>query len=149
MGKNPEKRVNEYKEKLPIMPLRNTVVFPHQVIPLAVGRQKSLNLLKYLDEENRIIGLVSQKDGTVEEPEIDELYEWGTASMILKKFKMPDGSEQLIVQGMYRIRLQNFIRTDPNFEAIVVPVQDSIIPTVEVEALVNNLKMLFQKIVDL
>ncbi len=53
------------------MPLRNTVVFPHQVIPLAVGRQKSLNLLKYLDEENKIIGLVSQKDGTIEEPDAE------------------------------------------------------------------------------
>ena len=119
MSKKPEIFDNEYKEKLPIMPLRNTVVFPHQVIPLAVGRQKSLNLLKYLDEENRIIGLVSQKDGTVEEPKVEELYEWGTASMILKKFKMPDGSEQLIVQGMYRFRIEKIVKTDPNFEAVV------------------------------
>jgi len=149
MNKNPEIFDNEYKEKLPIMPLRNTVVFPHQVIPLAVGRQKSLNLLKYLDEENRIIGLVSQKDGSVEEPKVEELYDWGTASMILKKFKMPDGSEQLIVQGMYRFRVEKIVKTDPNFEAVVIPVQDDITPTVEIEALVNNLKMLFQKIVDL
>lgn len=84
----------DYTEKLPVMPLKNTVVFPHQVIPLAVGRQKSLNLLRYIDEENKIIGLISQKDGSVEEPGQDDLYEWGTASMILKKFKMPDGSEQ-------------------------------------------------------
>ena len=75
-------------EVLPIMPLRNTVVFPHQVIPLAVGREKSLNLLKLVDEESKIIGLVSQKDGNLEEPKGDDLYQWGTAAMILKKFKM-------------------------------------------------------------
>ena len=74
-------------EVLPIMPLRNTVVFPHQVIPLAVGREKSLNLLKYLEEESKVIGLVSQKDGNMEEPEYTDLYEWGTAAMILKNFK--------------------------------------------------------------
>jgi len=136
-------------EVLPIMPLRNTVVFPHQVIPLAVGREKSLNLLKYLDEETKVIGLVSQKDGNLEEPKANDLYEWGTAAMILKKFKMPDGSEQLIVQGIYRFEVLKYDQVEPHYEATVMPAQESITQTVEVEALVNNLKMLFQKIVDL
>jgi ATP-dependent Lon protease len=136
-------------EVLPIMPLRNTVVFPHQVIPLAVGREKSLNLLKLVDEESKIIGLVSQKDGNLEEPKGDDLYEWGTAAMILKKFKMPDGSEQLIVQGMYRFKVLKYAQIEPHFEATVLPAQESVSQTVEVEALMNNMKMLFQKIVDL
>jgi ATP-dependent Lon protease len=136
-------------EVLPIMPLRNTVVFPHQVIPLAVGREKSLNLLKLVDEESKVIGLVSQRDGNLEEPRSEDLYEWGTAAMILKKFKMPDGSEQLIVQGMYRFKILNFGQVDPHFEATVLPAQESVTQTVEVEALMNNMKMLFQKIVDL
>jgi ATP-dependent Lon protease len=136
-------------EVLPIMPLRNTVVFPHQVIPLAVGREKSLNLLKLVDEESKIIGLVSQKDGNLEEPKGDDLYEWGTAAMILKKFKMPDGSEQLIVQGMYRFKILKYSQIEPHFEATVLPAQESVTQTVEVEALMNNMKMLFQKIVDL
>ncbi len=136
-------------EVLPIMPLRNTVVFPHQVIPLAVGREKSLNLLKLVDEESKIIGLVSQRDGNLEEPKGDDLYEWGTAAMILKKFKMPDGSEQLIVQGMYRFKILKFSQIEPHFEATVLPAQESVTQTVEVEALMNNMKMLFQKIVDL
>ena len=143
--------INEisFTEVLPIMPLRNTVVFPHQVIPLAVGREKSLNLLKLVDEETKIIGLVSQKDGNLEEPKGDDLYEWGTAAMILKKFKMPDGSEQLIVQGMYRFKIMKFSQIEPHFEATVLPAQESVNQTVEVEALMNNMKMLFQKIVDL
>jgi len=139
----------ELVERLPVMPLKNTVVFPHQVIPLAVGRQKSLNLLKYIDDENKIIGLVSQRDGSVEEPHPDDLFTWGTAAMILKKFKMPDGSEQLIVQGMYRIKILEYMQTEPHFEAKVIPAQENVQSTVEIEALVNNLKMLFQKIVDL
>ena len=136
-------------ELLPMMPLRNTVVFPHQVVPLAVGREKSLSLLKYLGEDEKIIGLVSQSDGNVEEPLEKDLYKWGTAAMVLKKFKMPDGSEQLIVQGMYRIKILKYSQTNPYFEATVVPVQEISYESVEVDALVNNLKMLFQKIVDL
>jgi ATP-dependent Lon protease len=136
-------------ESLPIMPLRNTVVFPHQVVPLAVGREKSLKLLKFIDDENKVIGLISQKDGNIEDPTIDDLYNWGTAAMILKKFKMPDGSEQLIIQGMYRIKIINYLQVEPHFEANVVPVQEVYTKSVEIDALVNNLKMLFQKIVDL
>jgi len=136
-------------EQMQIMPLRNTVVFPHQVVPLAVGREKSLNLLRYIDDENKIIGLVSQKDGSIEEPGENDLFDWGTAAMILKKFKMPDGSEQLIVQGMYRIKILSYSQQDPYFEATVIPAQETTIDSVEVDALVNNLKMLFQKIVDL
>ncbi|HGY56617.1 MAG TPA: endopeptidase La [Caldithrix abyssi] len=135
-------------ESMPIMPLRNTVVFPHQVIPLAVGRQKSLNLLEGLDEEDRVIGLVAQKDGRVEDPTLEDLYTWGTAAMILKKFKMPDGSEQLIVQGMYRFRLLNLLQTEPYFRGSVIQIEDDYQPSVEVEALVNNIKNVFQKIVE-
>lgn len=136
-------------EELPIMPLRNTVVFPHQVVPLAVGREKSLKLLKYMDEENKIIGLVSQKDGNIEEPGENDLFHWGTAAMILKKFRMPDGSEQLIVQGMYRIKILQYTQTEPHFEATVLPAQEIASDSVEIDALINNLKMLFQNIVDL
>ncbi len=135
-------------ESMPIMPLRNTVVFPHQVIPLAVGREKSLNLLEGLDEEDRVIGLVAQKDGRVEDPTLEDLYTWGTAAMILKKFKMPDGSEQLIVQGMYRFRLLNLLQTEPYFRGSVIQIEDDYQPSVEVEALVNNIKNVFQKIVE-
>ncbi len=136
---------------MPIMPLRNTVVFPHQVVPLAVGRERSLNLLNNLDEGTKIIGLIAQQDGRVEEPSFDDLFRWGTAAMILKKFKMPDGSEQLIVQGLYRFEIGEFTKSDPFFEAAVIQKNDIPISsenTVEIEALANNIKNLFQKIVD-
>lgn len=146
-----EMNLDPVAEILPVMPLRNTVVFPHQVIPLAVGREKSLNLLNELDEETKIIGLISQQDGRIEEPGYEDLFEWGTAAMILKKFKMPDGSEQLIVQGLYRFQVAEFTRDEPFFEAAVyqkddVPLSEA--ENIETEALSNNVKNVFQKIVD-
>ena len=135
-------------EIMPIMSLRNTVVFPHQVIPLAVGREKSLNLLRGLSEETKIIGLITQQDGRVEDPKIDDLYTWGTAAMILKMFKMPDGSEQLIVQGLYRFKLRQVHQEDPFFKADVEQVLDVYEPSVEVDALSLNIKNIFQKLVD-
>lgn len=142
------KITSESIEILPVMPLRNTVVFPHQVIPLAVGREKSLNLLHNLDEGTKVIGLVAQRDGRVEEPVPEDLYTWGTAAMILKKFKMPDGSEQIIVQGLYRFKLLEVTQTDPFFMAKVQQMPDEFEADMEVEALMNNIKTVFQKIVD-
>lgn len=135
-------------EIIPIMSLRNTVVFPHQVIPLAVGREKSLNLLRGLSEETKIIGLITQQDGRVEDPKINDLYTWGTAAMILKMFKMPDGSEQLIVQGLYRFKLRQVQQEEPYFKATVEQVLDVYEPSVEVDALSLNIKNIFQKLVD-
>jgi len=142
------KVVAESAEELSIIPLRNTVVFPHQVIPLAVGRDKSLKLLESLGEDTKIIGLIAQRDGRVEEPVTEDLYEWGTAAMILKKFKMPDGSEQLIVQGLYRFKLISMEQTEPFFRGLIQQMPDVFASDVETEALVNNIKNLFQKIVD-
>lgn len=135
-------------ETVPVMPLRNTVVFPHQVIPLAVGREKSLNLLKGLSDDTKIIGLVAQQDGRIEDPVFRDLYKWGTAAMILKMFKMPDGSEQLIVQGLYRFKLGHIDQEDPFFKASIIQVNDELESSVEIDALVLNIKNVFQNIVD-
>ncbi len=136
------------KDIIPIMPLRNTVVFPHQVIPLAVGREKSLNLLKGLSEETKIIGLVAQQDGRIEDPNAKDLFKWGTAAMILKMFKMPDSSEQLIVQGLYRFKIDQIQQQDPFYKASVIQINDELEPSVEIDALVLNIKNVFQNIVD-
>ncbi len=142
------KIVPETMETLPIMPLRNTVVFPHQVIPLAVGREKSLALLNSLDEGTKVIGLIAQRDGRVEDPTVEDLYTWGTAAMILKKFKMPDGSEQIIVQGLYRFKLLEMTQSEPFFMGKVQQMPDEFESDMEVEALMNNIKNVFQKVVD-
>ncbi len=142
------KVVSETQEKLAIMPLRNTVIFPHQVVPLAVGREKSLKLLEHIGEETKVIGLITQRDGRVEDPVVDDLFDWGTAAMILKKFKMPDGSEQVIVQGLYRFRLVHMEQTEPFFEGLIEQMPDEFEEDMEVEALVSNIKNVFQKVAD-
>jgi ATP-dependent Lon protease len=136
-------------EILPIMSLRNTVVFPHQVLPLSVGREKSLNLMHGLNEDMKIIGLIAQRDARIEEPKIEDLHPYGTVAMVLKNFKMPDGSEQVIVQGMYRFKVVKFTKSEPYFEAETEIINDVYEPSIEVDALTINIRNVFQKVVDL
>jgi ATP-dependent Lon protease len=107
-----------------------------------------LNLLKGLGEETKIIGLIAQQDGRIEDPTTKDLFNWGTAAMILKMFKMPDGSEQLIVQGLYRFKLDQIVQEEPFYKASVLQVIDEYESSVEVDALALNIKNVFQKIVD-
>jgi len=84
---------------LPILPLRNTVMFPGVVMPITVGRQKSLQLVQEVYRGNRLLGTVAQKDGSVDDPSQNDLYQTGTIAQILKILEMPDGSTSVIIQG--------------------------------------------------
>lgn len=132
---------------VPLMPLRNTTLFPQQVIPLYIGRERSLNLLDDLEDENRIIVVVAQKDGAVEVPDSGELYEWGTLAQILKVFDMPDKSKSAIVQGIERVRIHNIISEDPYYRAIVERSREYYEDTLKVEALTATLRQLFTQLV--
>src|SRR6187200_2976436 len=90
---------------LPILPIRNIVVFPGTVMPLNVGRQKSKNLLDEVMPGEKVIGVVTQKNPDVEDPQYPDLYTVGVAAMILKLFKLPDGNQSIIVHGLTRFRL--------------------------------------------
>src|SRR5262245_37550136 len=91
--------------QLPILPIRNIVVFPGTVRPLNVGRQKSKNLLDEVMPAEKLIGVVTQKNADVEDPGFTDLYQFGVAAMILKLFKLPDGNQSIIVHGLTRFRL--------------------------------------------
>lgn len=110
-------------EKLPeilsILPLRNTVLFPGVVIPITVGRDKSINLIKEANKGDKIIGVVSQKSDAVEDPQASDLNEVGTVAQILKMLRMPDGNTTVIIQGKRRFRIQEFLQTDPYFTASI------------------------------
>ena len=110
-----EDRMNkeEVPDKLPILPLRNNVLFPGVVIPITLGRDKSIKLIRDAYKGNKIIGVVSQKDSTVEEPKYEDLFTIGTVAQIVKMLKMPDGSSTIIIQGKKRLRLLKEIATDP------------------------------------
>ncbi|MBC8489773.1 MAG: endopeptidase La [Bacteroidetes bacterium] len=112
-------KAEKVPEKLPILPLRNTVLFPGVVIPITVGRDKSIKLIKDAFRDKKIIGVVAQKDAEVEEPGIDDLNRIGTVANIIKILQMPDGNTTVIIQGKKRFQLLELISSDPYFEARV------------------------------
>src|SRR5271170_8109311 len=99
---------------IPILPIRNIVVFPGTVMPLNVGRQKSKNLLDEVMPAEKLIGVVTQKNAEVEDPGVADLFSVGTACMILKLFKLPDGNQSIIVHGLVRFRLVASVRQQAN-----------------------------------
>ena len=112
MDKNIEKEQeieNGGGKTYPVMPLRNTVLFPQQVIPIYIGREKSLKLVNSLGKENKRIVVVAQEDGSVEDPRPEDLYSYGTLAVVLKVFDMPDNSKSAIVQGVDRVKILSYI----------------------------------------
>ncbi|MDY0103005.1 MAG: endopeptidase La [Lentimicrobium sp.] len=109
----------EVPEVLPILPLRNTVLFPGVVIPITVGRDKSIKLIKEFYKGSRIIGAVAQKDLEIEDPGTKDLNDIGTIAYIIKLLQMPDGSTTAIIQGKKRFRVTQYIQDDPYFIASV------------------------------
>ena len=104
-------------ETLSILPLRNTVLFPGVVIPITVGRDKSINLIKDAYKGDRIIGVVTQKSDSIEEPEAEDLHAVGTVAHIIKMLRMPDGNTTVIIQGKKRFRIKEFTQTEPYYKA--------------------------------
>lgn len=133
---------------LPILPLRNTVMFPGVVMPITVGRQKSLQLVQEVYRGNRLLGTVAQKDGSIDDPTKDDLYQIGTVAQILKILEMPDGTTSVIIQGKKRFEIIDYTQEFPYFKAKINSMED-IRPqedTVEFSAIIGSLKDLSIKI---
>lgn len=139
----------EVPEVLPILPLRNTVLFPGVVIPITVGRDKSINLIKEAYKNKQLIGVVAQKDVDVEEPGIEDLNKIGTVSNIIKILQMPDGSTTAIIQGKKRFQLIDIIQVEPYFKAHVTQYAEIDKPekNKEFKALISSLKDLSIQII--
>ena len=140
----------EFPRVLSLLPLRETVLFPQTVLPLAVAREPSVHLVDEAMLGSRLIGAVTQRDPTVEEPGPNDLYGVGTAAIIHKMLKYPDGTIRVVVQGLARFRVVEITQSTPFFLARV-EVLDEVVPEgdVEVEALARSATALFQKIVAL
>ena len=146
-----EQKIDKEKnpEVLPILPLRNTVLFPGVIIPITVTRARSIKLIKEAEKNNKIIGVVSQKDSKIELPQLTDLNKIGTVAQILKVLKMPDGNITAVIQGRKRFELDEMIETDPYYKARikdyveVKPYSDK-----EFDALVSSIKDLALKIID-
>jgi ATP-dependent Lon protease len=133
---------------LPILPLRNTVLFPGIVMPITVGRQKSLQLIQEVYRGNRLLGTVAQRDGSIDDPTKNDLYETGTIAQVLKILEMPDGSTSVIIQGKKRFEVKEYIQEFPYFKARISPMHDTQPQgdSVEFSAVVGSLKDLSIKI---
>lgn len=135
---------------LPILPLRNTVLFPGVVIPITVGRDKSINLIREYYRSSKIIGVVAQKEAEVEEPTFDDINSIGTVAYILKTFQMPDGSTTAILQGKKRFQIEEPIQTEPYFKAKVSQfgANEVAISNKNFDALISSLKDLSIQIIN-
>ena len=133
----------------PVMPLRNTVLFPQQVIPIYIGREKSLKLVNSLGKESKRIVVVAQEDGSVEDPRPEDLYSYGTLAVVLKVFDMPDNSKSAIVQGVERVKILSYVENDPFYRAVVeeIEVPNPSSDDLELDALTKNLRGSFSELI--
>ena len=137
--------------ELPVLPLRDTVLFPNSFMPLAVAREASVHLIDEATAMGRMIGVFTQREASVEEPLQEDLYPIGTATHIHKMFKLPDGSLRLIVQGLARVRLDRIVQARPYLRALVTPADEQLRDEdhLEIDALQRNIKSNFQQVVSL
>jgi ATP-dependent Lon protease len=137
--------------ELPILPLRDTVLFPNSFMPLAVARESSVRLIDDAIANGKLIAVFTQRDASVEEPGQDDLHTVGTATHIHKMFKLPDGSLRLIVQGLARVRLERIVQMRPYLRGAVVAAEESLREEdhLEIDALQRNIKSNFQQVVSL
>ena len=146
-----EEEINkeDVPEILPILPLRNTVLFPGVVIPITAGRDKSIQLIKEANKGNKIIGVVAQKNEGIEDPTVNDLHKVGTVAVILRMLKMPDGNTTVIIQGKKRFEIDSFVQEEPYFQATTKPcVEDrSQEKDSEFEAIIESIKEMAVRII--
>jgi ATP-dependent Lon protease len=141
---------SEIPDEIPILPLKNTVLFPGVVVPITVGRDRSLALVKEAYETDKTIGVVTQIDENVENPESKDLYKIGTVAQILKLIKMPDGSKSIVIQGRSLFEMTELTQKDPYFKAKITPYkQEMNLTGIELDASLHSIKETASKIVNL
>ncbi len=138
-------------DSLPILTLRNTVLFPGVVLPITVGRDASLKLVKDAFASDKLVGVVAQKDADTEEPDASDLHDVGTVAVILKLIKMPDGTKSIVIQGKRRFEIESFEQTQPYLRARVKPydTESDSLEDVEIQGRLHSLKELAVQIVNL
>jgi len=145
----PEDHQLEFPAALPVLPLKETVVFPQSMSPLAIGQERSVRLIDDVVAGDRLLALVTAKDASIESPTWDDIFEVGTVALVHKMIKVPDGSLRILVQGIERIKLEHRLDTDPYLLGEFSALPDVLIETPEVEALTRNVQGLFARIIGL
>jgi ATP-dependent Lon protease len=139
----------ELPAALPVLPLKETVVFPESMTPLAIGQERSIRLIDDVVGGDRLLALVTVRDGDVEFPGWDDVHEVGTAAVVHKMIRVPDGTLRVLVQGIRRIKLERRVLDDPYLIGEFVELPDRIEETKELEALTRNVQSLFARIIGL
>src|SRR5262245_35521459 len=137
--------------ELGILPLRDTILFPNAILPLAVARETSVSLVNDAVRDRKVIGVVTQRDPSIDDPVESDLYRIGTLTHIHKMFKFPDGSLRLVVQGVSRFRLLQVSQYRPFIRARIELLREEVLPEqeIEVRALAQSALGLFQRVVEL
>jgi ATP-dependent Lon protease len=150
-SENAKLKEDTIPEELAILPLRNTVLFPGVLLPITVGREKSVKLIKEVDAGNKFLGVFAQKDGKIEDPTTDDVYKVGVMAHIIKVLKMPDDSTTVIIQGKNRIQIDEWTQTEPFFKAKVKELNTIEVTktTEDISALVDTVKDMSLKIIEL
>ncbi|MEG0807439.1 MAG: endopeptidase La [Alistipes sp.] len=140
-GDEPIKKV-EIPEIIPILALRSSVLFPGAITPITVGRDKSISLVRAVNADGGILGAVLQRESDVEDPEPDDMYKVGTAARIVKILEMPNGNLTVILNGLEKIEIDEYVTTDPYFKARVTALHDTMpdMHSIEFEALVDSIR---------
>ena len=141
----------EIPEIIPLLPVRDIVIFNHMFLPLYVGRESSINAVDEALDKDRLILLVTQKDPNNDSPKPDDIYVIGTAAMIMKKFKLPDGRVKILIQGLVKSRIKEYLSQEPYFQVRIEQIPDPVIKEIssEFEALMRNVKEQCEKILSL
>ncbi len=139
----------EIPSTLPILPLKETVIFPQSVSPLAIGQERSIKLVDDVVDGERMLALVTVKDPEIEQPNWDDLYETGTAAVVHKLIRVPDGTLRILVQGVGRIRLERRIQDDPYLLGEFTELPDRVAETPELEALTRSVQNEFGRLISL
>lgn len=138
-----------YPAELPILPLRGTVAYPDLVMPLIVGRERSIRLIDEVMSRDKVIGIITQKNPDIEDPDIEDLHTVGTIATIMKMVKMVDGSQRIVVQGLSRFKLIEFSQREPHLKARILPIFEDYQKDIEIDAMYLNLKNLYKKAVEM
>src|SRR5687767_91575 len=134
---------------LPLLPLRDIIVFPHMVVPLFVGREKSIAALEEAMAQDKEILLAAQKKAKTNDPTPDDIYSMGTVGMIIQLLRLPDGTVKVMVEGKRRARVKKFVPNDDFFLCEVENVDEKFTPSVELEALTRSVQSTFETYVKL
>ena len=139
----------EYPTALPVLPLKEMVVFPQSMTPLAIGQERSVRLIDDVVAGERLLVLAASRDSSLDEPGWDDVYEVGTVALVHKMIKVPDGTLRILVQGLDRVHLDARLDTEPYLLGEFSELPDVLEETPELEALTRNVQGMFARIIGL